>query len=213
MKVVLFFIIFSFNLFAQNNQLTDQQKIVQKQIEEIMKHREEMFRSLLNDDNFGEMEKRMQEMTKHFFDNNSNLNTQNFFGGTAFGEYNWLEDEKYRILSLKVKQIKDKPLDIKIEKGQIKIKGDVEASDESGKFPKHSPSKKITKIHFEQTYSIPHDVDEKNPEFENKDGEVLIKFKKKIPGKLNHFKSREVKPTEKNLEREPVMPSSKDVSI
>lgn len=189
MKLILILIlIFSFKAFSQTNQMEDEQRMMQKQIEEIMKHRQEMLRSLLNDDSFGDMEKQMQEMTKRFFDNDD------FTSGNVVGEYNWNENEKYRILSLKVKQIKDQPLDIKIEKGQIKIKGDVEEV---------SKNKAKTKIHFERMFSIPRDVDDKNPEFENKAGELLIKFKKKSISA----------PKSKTPERVPVVPDKKEVNI
>jgi HSP20 family molecular chaperone IbpA len=110
------------------------------------------------------MEKLMQS-----FDN------EDFFSGgnDTVGEYGWHETKTQQVLSLKVKQIKDRPLDIKINKGQITIKGDVESQIEQGS------KKRVSKMHFERVFSIPDGVDQTNPEFENKQGELLIKFKKK----------------------------------
>ncbi|MDD4976395.1 MAG: hypothetical protein PHY93_18700 [Bacteriovorax sp.] len=53
-----------------------------------------------------------------------------------------------------------------------KLKGDVESVDLNS-----TKSKKITKVHFERTFSIPAGVDQTDPDFENKAGELLIKFK------------------------------------
>ena len=122
---------------------TSDQAQMQKQIDEMMKRRDEMLRSLLNDDSFQEMEKRMQNMMKEFSENGAGFDND-FFGSSVVGEYDWKETDKYKILSLKIKQIKDKPLDIKIEKGQIRLKGDVEEVSEE----KSSKSKRISKVHF-----------------------------------------------------------------
>jgi HSP20 family molecular chaperone IbpA len=142
---------------------------MQKQIEEVMKAREEMLKSLMDDSNFQDMSKRMEKLMQNF-------NTNDFFqgGNDVVGEYDWKETKTHLILSLKVKQIKDRPLDIKIKDGRISMKGDVESQSES------QNRKNITKVHFERVFSIPPGVDETTPEFENKKDEILIKFKKKI---------------------------------
>lgn len=196
---LIFFIILNHSLVAQTkgNQGYDQQKLVQKQFEEIMRAREEMLKSLLNDDSFSDMNKRMSELMKRFSGEDFNLGTQSFFGGSVVGEYDWREDDKNRILMIKVKQIKDKPLDIKIEKGFIKIKGDVEevSDNNSRKNKGNNIDNMISKIHFEREFSIPLDVDQTNPEFENTNGELLIKFKKKNPRKIG----KELNKSNKNL--------------
>lgn len=213
MEKVKFFIcimLISSNLFAQK--MSPEQEAVQRQIEEIMKNREEMFRSLLNDDSFKEMEKRMQEMMKRFGGEDFNFNSESIFGGAIVGEYDWLEDEKYKTLKLKVTQIKDRPLDIKIEKGQIKIKGDVETVNEG---QKGKTKKTTSKVHFERVFSIPAGVDDKNPEFDNKDGELFIKFKKIKQGKVksvNAEKSK-IEASENNNDRVPINPDDKDISF
>ncbi|MGZ3808445.1 MAG: Hsp20/alpha crystallin family protein, partial [Bacteriovorax sp.] len=162
------FLLASFPVFSQNGRSD-----IDRQIEEIMKAREEMIKSLLNDSGFQNFDDRFDDLVKKF--------QQDSFGGmpgmdmgAVVGEYDWRESDTHQILVLKVKQIKDRPLDIKIEKGQIKLKGDVESVSEGpGK-----KGKRISKVHFERSFSIPEGVDQSSPEFENKDGELLIKFKK-----------------------------------
>lgn len=209
MKWFILFLITS-NLFAQN--MSPEQKEIQKQIDEIMKHREEMLRSLFNDDSFKDMENRMQEMMKRFAGEDFNFNSDSFFGGAVVGQYDWVDDDKYKVLKIKVTQIKDRPLDIKIEKGQIKIKGDVETTERKNS---KGINKVKQKVHFERIFSIPPGVDEKNPEFENKDGELLIKFKKtnissKSQKRLNTI---EKEASENNEDRKPISPDEKDVSF
>ena len=104
----------------------------QKQIEEIMKAREEMLNNLINGN--GDMEQKMREMMQRF-SQQSGLPGFDIgeLEGPVIGEYDWIVSEKQKILKIKVKQIKDRPLDIKIEKGMIKIKGDVESVQGSGK--------------------------------------------------------------------------------
>lgn len=202
--LLIFGLIFSQLLLAQSNE----RDLMQKQIEEMMRRRNEMIKSLFNDDdNFDAMEKRMMDMMKRFDDDDFNLGASSFFGGSVVGEYDWKEDEQYKTLSIKVKQIKDRPLDIKIEKGMIKIKGDVEEVLENGSVKK----KRISKVHFERSFSIPAGVDEKNPQFENKDGELLIKFKK--IAKSNVKSSPRIIPKNENKDRIPVMPDKDDVSL
>ena len=161
----LFFFIFITSLASAD----DRQDRMQKQMEEVMKARDEILRSLMDDSSFQDMNTRMEKLMKSF-------DNDDFFSGEedVVGEYDWKETKTHQILSLKVKQIKDRPLDIKIKQGKITMKGDVESQSTS-----HN-QKKISRVHFERVFSIPTGVDETNPEFENKKGELLIKFKKKI---------------------------------
>ena len=176
----------------------------QKQIEEIMKSREEMLNSLMN--GHGDIEKKMMEMMKRFSQQSSLPGFDiGEFEGPVVGEYDWIVTDRQRILKIKVKQVKDSPLDIKIEKGMIKIKGNVESVERHGK------SKSIKKVNFERSFSIPDDVDQTNPEFENKEGEVLIKFKRLETAQFK--KSAPPASVKKNEERTPVSPNSGDVTI
>lgn len=176
----------------------------QKQIQEIMKAREEMLNSLM--DGNGDMEKKMMEMMERF---SKQSGMPDFdiegFEGPVVGEYDWIISENQKILKIKVKQIKDRPLDIKIEKGMIKIKGDVETIQGSGK------NKVTKKINFERSFSLPNDIDQTSPEFENTEGEVLIKFKRL--GVSRSKKGGATAPAKKVNERLPVTPNSDDLTI
>ena len=205
-KLILPLIFFAQASFAQNDQF-------HKQIEEIMKAREEMLRALMDDS--VSADKRMEELMKRFAGPGmdfGNAFENSFSEGSVIGEYDWIQTDTHRILKIKVTQVKDHPLDIKIEKGMIRFKGDVESSQGAGK------NKKTKKVSFERAFSIPDDVDQTNPEFENKSGELLVKFKKLT---LNNSKKdnkmgdalRPVTPQKKQDERQPVAPDSDDISI
>lgn len=194
-KLICALIFLSSNLFAQSgsSQGQSQDQQFQKQIEEVMRAREEMLKSLLDDSSSGEMEKRMLEMMKRFSAPGLGMDE---LEGPVVGSYDWVVTSSQKILKIKVKQIKDHPLDIKIEKGIIKIKGDVESTKGTGK------NKVVSKSSFERSFTLPDDVDQTTPEFENKEGEFLIKFKR--------LKTAS-KPSPRD--RQPVAPSSDDLSI
>lgn len=185
-NIFVFIIIFmTFSSFAQTNRQRD----IDDQINELMKAREEMFRSLFNDSGFQNFDKRFQDLIKKF--DQDDFAFPDMVNGPVVGEYDWRETETHQIFVLKVKQMKDRPLDIKIEKGQIKIKGDLESVDDNPK------SKKRTRVHFERMFSIPEGVDQANPEFLNKDNELLIQFKKLKPKKA-HLPMDQRQPLEKS---------------
>ena len=200
--MVFIWIFFSTNAFAQSAQSREQQEM-ERQMNEIMKARQEMIKSLLDDSGFQGFDKQFEDMIKRF-DNDSFGTAAEVDSGEVVGEYDWRETATQQILVLKVKQIKNKPLDIKIEKGQIILKGDVESVDLSKK-----KVKKISKVHFERTFGIPDGVDQTNPEFEQKDGELLIKFKK--------LKVSKIPPKEKakqlNDQRRPIGKDEGDLTI
>lgn len=165
--------------FSSNSHAQSQEEM-RKQIEEIMKARDEMFRSLFDDSGFGHsgMDQRMEEMIKRF-DNWPNFGDEQMDLGSSFSDSSWTQTNTHRVLTIKVKQIKDRPLDIKINNGMITLKGDTEL--EMG------GRKSIMK--FERSFSIPKDVDEANPEFGNLSDQIIIKFKfknlSKAPSKQN----------------------------
>lgn len=173
-----------------------------KQIEEIMRARDEMFKMLLDDNSMGSLEKKMEEMIKRF--DQTGAFDLSALSTSDIGEYDWIDTPTHKILKLKIKQAKDQPLDIKIEQGMIRLKGQTESKIGSGK----SVSKSI--VNFERSFSIPQDVDQTNPEFENKDGEVHIKFKK-----LSSVKKMSNPKNKGKIENErmPVTPDNGDLSI
>lgn len=166
----------------------------EEQIQEILRAREKMFQSFFDDDDdFKSMHKQMQAMMNQFGQ----------FDQSSFDE--WVEDEHSRTLILKLKQSKDKPLDIKIEKGFIKIKGDIEEKNEG---------KGVRKVHFERMFNLPEDVDGPNPIFENKDGEVRIKFKKKVAQSSNILQNKvKLNNTRKKEERMPLQIDRNETAI
>ena len=119
---LVFFLILISNLgFSQTDQ--ERRDEINKQMEELMKARADMIRSLMDDSAFDNFDKHFEDLVKKFQQNGfpDGLNNSDLGAGDVVGEYDWRETEAYKIFVLKVKQIKDKPLDIKIEKGQIKL--------------------------------------------------------------------------------------------
>jgi HSP20 family molecular chaperone IbpA len=175
-NILFLFLILIFHSIVFAESKVDREEQIKRQLEEMLRARDEMLRSLLDDSAFSDFDTKFEDMIKRF-------NLQNFDHSgfdtdeKILGEYDWQESESERTFVLKVKQIKDRPLDIKIEKGKIMLKGDVEAVSE---LKGHLKKKNITKIHFERSISIPPDVDQSNPTFENKDGVLFIKFKKLV---------------------------------
>lgn len=201
-RVLLFLlIIYCSSISAQSNQ--DE---INRQIKELMKARAEMIKSLFNDDEFQGFDKHFENLLENFEKNSFSPNAT--IEGPVIGEYDWKENETQKIFVLKVKQIKDKPLDIKIEKGHIKFIGDVQSINENDA----KKSKRISKVHFERTFSIPLGVDQSNPEFENNDGELLIKFKKIRIGK-DGIKNQKPKKDQQLEDRHPIGKDENDVTI
>ena len=200
-KLFIFIILVtSSNVFGGVNQGST----VQHQMEELMKAQQEMMNSLLDDSGFQNFDKHFEDLVKKFEQNDFSAGQGVGDEGDVVGEYDWRETLTHQILVLKVKQVKNKPLDIKIEKGQIKLKGDVESVDLNN--PK---SKSFTKVHFERSFSIPADVDQTTPEFENKSGELLIKFKKLKPSKVRP-KTNNIDPLK---QQQPITKDQDDVTI
>lgn len=191
---LIYFILATNITFAQNT--NDEQ--LKRQIDEVMKARDEMLKSLMDDSFSGEFEKRMEDIMKRFggigpgnpFDQSDSL---------AIGSYNWEETPTEKILKIKVTQSKDQPLDIKIENGMISIKGIAETVNGTG------INKIKSRINFQKSFSLPTDIDQTNPEFKNNEklGELWITFKKimskKSPKRID--------------ERIPVKPTDQDLSI
>ncbi len=221
--LVLFFIFLSQNsLFAQNSR--DDQ--MQRQIDEIMKAREEMLKSLMDDSFSGEMEKRMEDMIRRFGGPGFGSGSSGFgFGfdqmnSISVGSYDWDETETHKILKIKVTQSKDKPLDIKIENGMISLKGIAESVSGTGK------NKVTSHMNFQKSFSLPTDIDQNNPEFisKEKEGEMWIKFKKvankgtvksgsKIKTSVPQNRENKREGLREEEERTPIKASEDDISI
>lgn len=198
-KLIVLALFLSSSVFAQSGQSYDEQ--FENQIKEVMKARDEMLKMLMDDSTSGAFEKRMQDIAKQFEKSGFDAFGDNEAAGV--GEYDWVSTDTHKILKLKVKQVKDHPLDIKIEKGMIKIKGKVETTRGQGN------QKSREQMSFENSFSLPTDVDQNSPEFENKEGEMLIKFKKLVA-------SKEKTPSlhrNKEKERQPIGATGDELSI
>lgn len=180
---------------------------LKRQIDEVMKAREEMLKSLMDDSFSGEFEKRMEDMMKRFGGIGPG-NPFDQFDSQAIGSYDWEETPTEKILKIKVTQSKDQPLDIKIENGMISIKGIAETLSGTG------ANKIKSRINFQKSFSLPTDIDQSNPDFKNNEklGELWITFKKIMSKKSP--KSKLIVPSPKPVEeRIPVKPTDQDISI
>lgn len=194
-------IIYCSSIGAQSRQ--DQ---INQQINELMKARAEMIKSLFSDSEFQGFDKHFENLLKDFQKNSFIPDAA--IEGPVIGEYDWRENEAQRVFVLKVKQIKDRPLDIKIEKGHIRLSGDVESVNEDST----KKSKSISKVHFERVFTIPEGVDLNNPEFENNKGELLIKFKK-IKISKDSIKNQGPKEQQQLDDRHPIDKNENDITI
>ena len=207
--------IFCFNVYSETNSpkknFQGNAATIEQQLQELMKARADMIRSLMDDSSFDNFDKHFEDIAKQF-----ELDPTSGFGndqmGDVVGEYDWRENETHKIFVLNVKQIKDKPLDIKIEKGQIKLKGDVESVNSD------KASKRVSRVHFERTFEIPEGVDQATPDFLNNGAELLIRFKKIHPATTKSLPQKSISPSKSppkslNDERIPVGKDSGDVSI
>lgn len=178
-------------------------------------------RELLGVDMLGDVSKKFEELLKRFHgdDMDSFFQDDNLgqflddwdpFEGLTQGSSHWIDTPKERILILKYKAPKDSPIDIKIEKGIIQIKGSSEEVSDVGGVK----TKSITT--FNQSYNIPSDVDAAKVKFENKDEEILVKFPKLSAGQLKtpnqKLKIKEEKQKEEEQIR-PLTPQDGDITL
>lgn len=176
----------------------------QDMMEEFMRMRKEMFDSIMSDSfNADDFEGRVLEMMKQMDQQMGQGNgidswpDINAAVSNAAGA-NWSETDSTRTLTVKVQQIKDKPLDIKIQNGMITLKGQTQASMGNVK----------SVSNFQKSYSIPSDVDQSSPEFENTSEQILIKFKKLNPSKI--VKNKTIESTTKKPVKESRPKASKE---
>lgn len=190
LKTVLFFLI-CFGVLAQTPTATPEPEKSKEQVDEefrqsllekIKKDRE-VIENLLGGGLFKQFDKKLEEMLKHFdsgFYKQFDKDFEKFFDDENFekmfknanphqfmdkGEMKWMETPKERILILKLEMAKDAPMDIRIEKGKIFIKGKV--------------VKGTREVEVEREVSIPRDVHGDQAKFENEEGRILIKLPKK----------------------------------
>ncbi len=160
---------------------------MREKMREQMRDSRRIIEQFLSDDMFADMHKQFEDMAKQFEDGRTDQFDQFFddkaierlfgglrgskaFGMLGSGQSRWLETPKERILVLKLEASKDTPIDFKIEDSKITISGVVERKTNMG----------VSKRSFKRTFKIPPDCDPAGAKFENKEGEILIKFPKLI---------------------------------
>jgi hypothetical protein len=174
--VLLALFLFSSNGFCQNQKETDFHKQVRKQ----MQRHQELFDSFMTDD-FGSIEKKFQKIFKE-------MGQDDFFGEDDFGKlfkgrlghfnrpkfakFEWKDYPRKKVLILIIPNSKDKAIDLKVEKGFVKISAKTKGKS------KVSKSEKI-----EQQISIPGGLNQKTPIFKNVGKNFHIEFSKLYPGK------------------------------
>ena len=92
----------------------------------------------------------------------------NAFGALGSGQSRWIETPQERTLVLKLEVAKDQPIDFKIEGSRLTIATEVERKIGGG----------VSRQSFTRVFEIPSDCDPSKAKFENKDGEILIRFPK-----------------------------------
>lgn len=185
----------------------DTKKIRELLGEDTLQGLEERFGRLLDD--FYKQHQGQRDRFDRFFDDD---NFENFMGhlrpfdNMAEGDGHWMETPKERILIFKVKQDKDHPMDIKIKDGMVSITGKVVQENKIGGMVSKSISS------FSQSYSIPEDVDQASASFDNKEGEILIKFKK-LAAKKSLKDRPSIDSPAGNPALKPLRPKDGDVTI
>ncbi|MBT7609108.1 MAG: hypothetical protein HN576_05095 [Bacteriovoracaceae bacterium] len=157
----------------------------------------------------GKFEKLLEQFDDGFHDNmdkifkNNNFNSffqdadQFQFGFGPMGK--WSETGGHRIYTLLQNFPKNTPLDLKIEKNRISIKGVIEKS-----FKKRGRKGEIAEVKrmsVNQEIRIPHDVYAEKASFDQFNGKTRIFFPKKNPSKIQKKSSNKQKNGLKPLKR------------
>lgn len=161
------------------------ERMREKMREEVQESRR-ILQQFMQDDMFSGLRQQFEQMFQQMehgqlddfqqFFNDEDIIKRLFKGGNGASPFNsigrgqsrWLETPNERILVLKLEVAKDTPIDFKIESSRLDIEGFYEKRTPQG----------IAKQSFKRSYEIPSDCDPSQAKFENKDGEVLIKFPK-----------------------------------
>lgn len=164
--------------------------------------------------NFEEMDQMMKQFEKgfqddffedDFFQGDSSLQKRlnqllHGFGNIEFDrdrDYKWKETPKERILELKFVPVKDSPVDIKVTKDKITIKGKSESKQKT--IVNGKVQELISIINFDKSLSVPADVDGNKAIIEEMKGGIRIRLPKK------HVMSKDLK--------KPLKPSKDDQTI
>jgi hypothetical protein len=154
-----------------------------------MKQMEEQVRKMME-----EMESSFSKGSLNLFDDdtlNQLLRESGLFVELDHGQHQWLDSETERILVLKLETQINTPVDIKIENGQIRVQAKIEK--EVVTETVSGQSRSVTIQQYGRVFLVPEDCEADSVKIENKEGEILIKFKKlasKVP-KLQPLKKSE----------------------
>jgi len=199
MKVSISFLLIAFSLltffaFGQKEQDTQRAKI-----EKALKMREEIHRRLfdhlfrgssVNDDIFKDMDTLFEDVL-------SNMDS-NFLGSLSNNyEMAWSESKEGRTLLLAPKN-KDQKLEINVEEGMIRIKGQNEEKTDHGS----------SLSSFSNSFPVPDDCDWKRVKILEKEGKILISFPFMTTKNMPRPEEKKAKE-----ERFPLKPSQGDIEI
>lgn len=153
----------------------------------------QIMEQILSSDFFEKMEADHQNFLKGL--DHSNLFKD--FGRPFFGQNNeknerlkWSENEKERILIVDI-GTGDRPLDIKIKNDMIHIKGEVSKREENkGSDGIHA---RVYSYQFNESQSLPRDVDGSKAQFEKKGEKLWIRFPKVDISEVKKEKKNKVK--------------------
>ncbi len=185
--------------YCQSNVKT-KEKSPESLLEEWMRERQKMFDSIYGDDSSESMDEIFKKLEERFFKMEEQFK-KDFGDINSFGQFNmpkiseefdWIEDQNTKTLVIKVQTPKDAPLEIKVVGNQITIKG--QAIQET----KSNNSQSRVMYSFNQTLPIPHDVDPKSMDYQQKNNgsEVHLVFKKlKADLKVNQPNKKPIAPT------------------
>ena len=243
MRTLVYFLVISFintllvNVFAQQNKPKEISEAMKrektnrrfrKSLIDKLNQEKKQIEKLLGVDIYkqfdGQFEKLLEEFDKGFYDNMQKIfeddtfnplfqNAKKFeYGFGAIGK--WSENDFERIFLINQEFSKDAPLDIKVEKQLIKIKGTIEK-----KFKRRGPNgdiAQVQKMSVNQEISVPHDVFAEKAKFDQKNNKVRIRFpKKNAPKDKLHEKTNSSLETqeEKDNGLKPLKKRSGDTTI
>lgn len=165
-----------------------------KSLREKMRKDHEMINRLLNDDAFANINRDFHERFKKLLEDFYQGTPEDFFNQQRFDQFfrewspnsyeqddsgQWLDTADERILVLKLDIPKDTPLDIKIEKGVIQVSGKTKRK----RAASQGKSMIEEEVQFQKAFPIPSDCVAASAQFENAEGEIKIRLRKKTARK------------------------------
>lgn len=138
-----------------------------------------------SNDPFDQMDKvhdRMKKRMDKFFGSSfgNSLFDVDPFSGSSFTtnniKINRYEDDGHKYIELSGDGVNEDSLQVNIAGGMISIAGEIKQSEENNNAGSHSSSSYISK--FNQSFSVPHGVEEASVKIESEENKLIIKFPK-----------------------------------